>query len=268
MTHSFPRTVRRHLAGALLAAAGLSLAAGCASRSDHLRILTYNIHHGEGTDEVLDLPRIARVIAAADPDLVALQEIDVVTERTGQVDQAVELSHLTGMAVAFGANLEFQGGLYGTAVLSRLPMAWHRNHPLPNPTAGEPRGALEVGIVADPGDTLVFISTHFDHQGQASREAAARAVNELFGRTEHPVVLAGDLNAEPQSETLALLRQHWVDTGQQVRVENPQERQIDHVLYRPPGRWRTVAVHIVPDTVSSDHEPVLVVLERLGPGEE
>src|SRR5688572_12746619 len=78
-----------------------------------LRVLTYNIHHAEGTDGKLDLARIARVIHEQQPDLVALQEVDVKTRRTGGVDQAAELAKLTGMHVAFGKGIDFQGGEYG-----------------------------------------------------------------------------------------------------------------------------------------------------------
>ena len=62
-----------------------------------MRILTYNIHHGEGLDGRIDLPRIAAVIAAQRPDLVALQEVDRNARRSGGVDQAAELGRLTGL---------------------------------------------------------------------------------------------------------------------------------------------------------------------------
>ena len=88
-----------------------------------LRVLTYNIHHGEGMDGKLDLPRIARVIRATEPDLVALQEIDQRTERTGQVDQSETLGTLTGMQVVFGGNIRFQGGDYGNAVMKEFSEA-------------------------------------------------------------------------------------------------------------------------------------------------
>ena len=73
-----------------------------------LRVLSYNIHHGEGVDESLDLERIARVIRSVEPDLVALQEVDKGTERTNRVAQAGELSRLCGMQVVFGRNIEFE----------------------------------------------------------------------------------------------------------------------------------------------------------------
>src|SRR5690242_10620478 len=74
-----------------------------------LRVLTYNIHHGEGVDRQFDLSRIADVIRSASPDLVALQEVDRNTHRTGNVDQPAELARLMGMHVAFEPNIKFEG---------------------------------------------------------------------------------------------------------------------------------------------------------------
>lgn len=72
-----------------------------------LRVLTYNIHHGEGTDGKFDLDRIAKLISAQEPDLVALQEIDVKTARASGVDQAAKLAKLTGMHYAFGRFMKY-----------------------------------------------------------------------------------------------------------------------------------------------------------------
>ena len=52
-----------------------------------VRVLTYNIHHGEGMDGKIDLERIAAVIKRLEPDVVALQEVDVKTTRSQGVDQ-------------------------------------------------------------------------------------------------------------------------------------------------------------------------------------
>src|SRR5258707_15896745 len=84
-----------------------------------VRVLTYNIHHGEGTDGEFDLPRLANVIKSVEPDLVALQEVDEATERASGVDELAELGRLTGMHTAFGKAMDFQGGAYGVGVLSR-----------------------------------------------------------------------------------------------------------------------------------------------------
>jgi len=82
--------------------------------------MTYNIHHGRGADGEINLERIAEVITRAKPDLVALQEVDVKTRRSGGVDQAAKLGELTGMSHFFAEAMPFQGGGYGNAVLSRI----------------------------------------------------------------------------------------------------------------------------------------------------
>ena len=111
-----------------------------------LRVLSYNMHHGEGVDGRLDLPRIARVITRARPDVVALQEVDRETLRSQHVDQAAELARATRMHVVFGANIDLQGGQYGNAVLSRWPLSDARNVHLPRRDNGEQRGVLIVPL--------------------------------------------------------------------------------------------------------------------------
>ena len=102
-----------------------------------LRVLTYNIHHGEGTDGKFDLDRIAKLISAQEPDLVALQEIDVKTARASGVDQAAKLAKLTGMHYAFGRFMKYDGGEYGQMVLSKHPILRQLNLRLPD--GHEPR---------------------------------------------------------------------------------------------------------------------------------
>jgi len=121
-----------------------------------LRVLSYNIHHGEGVDHKLDLQRIAGVIKSVNPDLVALQEVDKGTQRANRVDQPVELARLTGMKVVFGGNIRYEGGDYGNAVLSRLPIKRHKNHLLPLFDDGElpQRGPHVSGSCREPGRAL------------------------------------------------------------------------------------------------------------------
>ena len=78
--------------------------------ADELRLVAYNIHHGEGMDGKLDLERIARVIAAEKPDLVALQEVDKGCKRSGSIDQAAKLAKLLKMDHRFGKFMDYQGG--------------------------------------------------------------------------------------------------------------------------------------------------------------
>src|SRR5687768_7382725 len=149
-----------------------------------LPILTYNIHHGEGTDKKLDLARIAGVIRRCEPDLVALQEVDVGTRRTNGVDQAAELGLLLDMHVTFGPAMEFQGGRYGNAILSRWPAKSSRLVPLAGSGGKhEPRCVIAAvyPVAGHAGGELVFASTHLDHTKEPSdRLAQAKTIVEAF----------------------------------------------------------------------------------------
>lgn len=229
-----------------------------------LRVLTYNIHHGAGTDGRIDLPRIAATMRAAKPDLVALQEVDCVVQRSGLVDQASELARLTGMQMVFGGNLALGEGAYGNAVLSRLPIKEHRNHALPRFDEGEQRGVLEVVLEWPSGGTIRVLATHLDHRhADRERVASAAEINRLARQhAGQPMLLAGDLNATPRSNTLRVLRKQWRSSPPvpTVPVDRP-TRQIDYVLVSPPARWRFRETRVLEESVASDHRALLAVLE-------
>jgi endonuclease/exonuclease/phosphatase family metal-dependent hydrolase len=244
-----------------------------------LRILSYNIHHGEGVDGKLDLERIAGVIRAVEPDLVALQEVDKNVPRSGSVDQPAELARLTKVHVVFGANIPLDGGEYGNAVLSRLPVRKHENHKLPCFDGGEQRGVLAVEIdlpgAADSDDDqpLLFLATHLDHRPKdEERLASAKAINELVAKhADQPAILAGDLNAVPESAVLTEFARAWQRSNDEVLptipVANP-SRQIDYVLLRPASRWQSIETRVLDEAVASDHRPILAVLELRDPRTE
>ncbi len=236
-----------------------------------LRVLCYNIHYGQGMDGRYDLERLAAVIAAAKPDLVALQEVDVGVRRSGRVHQARRLGELLGMAVRFGPTQHYQGGLYGNAVLSRLPVLDVAIHPLPytEPTAERttyPRGAIAVTVRTPGGAPLRFISTHFQHNLAADRVAEAQAVNALFAADGDTTaaVLAGDTNAEPGSAPMEVLAERWTGPADgadapSAPADAPRVR-IDHILFRPAGSGlRLLRTEVIDEPVASDHRPVLAV---------
>jgi endonuclease/exonuclease/phosphatase family metal-dependent hydrolase len=226
-----------------------------------LRVLTYNIHHGEGTDEVFDYQRLTKVINGLSPDLVALQEVDVGTERAAGVDQAALLGRLCRMHHAFGQAMPYQGGHYGEAVLSRFPIEKVLVHPLPYQFEQEPRAALEVRVAPTGLGTISFVGTHLCHQVNENRVQQTRRLSRLFTKQEGgAVILAGDFNARPRSEPMQVLEDAgWIDTVAPRSV-------IDYVLVRSSDPWKVKEVRILAEPVVSDHAPVLVVLEwRPGP---
>jgi endonuclease/exonuclease/phosphatase family metal-dependent hydrolase len=230
-----------------------------------LRVLTYNIHHGEGTDGKLDLDRIAAIIRNARPDIVALQECDENTARTGQVDQPQVLADKTGMHMAFGANIAFQGGRYGNAVLSRFPIARSQNHLLPSLKDGEQRGALEIELDCE-GRKLILIATHLDsRRDDQERLQSAEFINRRFTGEEHPpAILAGDLNATPDTRVMQAVFKHWTTATpapQPTSPANQPRNQIDYVLFSSAHPWKVIHFEVLDQPVASDHRPLLVELQ-------
>ncbi|MEZ6087451.1 MAG: endonuclease/exonuclease/phosphatase family protein [Pirellulaceae bacterium] len=234
-----------------------------------LRVLTYNIHYGQGNDGAYDLERLARVIVEAKPDLVALQEVDVMVERSGRVHQAQQLGKLTGLSVRYGPTQHYQGGLYGNAVLSRFPIDDVHIQPLPYTDATAdlqtyPRGAISVVVQTPSGKPLRFISTHFQHNLAEDRTKQADAINEYFAEDKLPTVLAGDINAVPDSEPLRILQSRWTNAIDAARSPTAPSHQptsrIDYVFYRGDG-LKLIESRVIDEPMASDHCPVLVVLE-------
>jgi endonuclease/exonuclease/phosphatase family metal-dependent hydrolase len=244
---------------------GFVLPVGGQESAPALRVASYNIRHGEGVDRKIDLKRIAGVINALQPDLVALQEVDKTCSRSGNQDLAAELGRLTGMHHRFGKFMDFQGGEYGMAILSRLPIVKAVRHPLP--AGAEPRCALEVKVRA-PAITvpLSFVCIHNDWTDERIRVNQVQALLAALGGHANPIILAGDFNGERSDASMALLEQ----AGWRILEKNKGEQdktfpsgdpgvEIDFVVLK---RLPVAAVEhqVIHETVASDHRPILAVM--------
>ena len=233
-----------------------------------LRILSYNIHHAEGVDGKLDIPRIAQVILSADPDLVALQEVDKNTIRTGKVNQDIELSRLTKMNSVFGSNITFQGGQYGNAILSKFPIIKNKNFLLPNVDSGEQRGLLQSQIQISNKENVLFFSTHLDHRrSDTERLASAKAINQIISLdNKSPAILAGDFNDVPDSPTLKELGKVWLRTNKKILRTIPASkpsRQIDYIFVQPKERWKIIESQVLDEDTASDHRAIFSIIELI-----
>ena len=234
-----------------------------------LRVLTWNIHHGEGNDAKLDFARLGRVIRDARPDIVALQEVDVRTRRVNGRDTVRELERLTGMRGVFGASMAFQGGGYGNAILVNGAVLGSRVFPIGASEGMEPRSLLMTEMRPYKCSLdIAFFSTHFDHKSEEDRMAGAGMANLPISL---PAILAGDLNAPPDDLVIGTLMQHWAsatkgDGFATIPAETPR-RQLDYILFRPAKRWQVVNAQVLDEPVASDHRPLLATLKLL-PGDE
>jgi endonuclease/exonuclease/phosphatase family metal-dependent hydrolase len=186
-------------------------------------VMSFNIHHGRGIDDVLDLKRIAGVIRASRADIAGLQEVDRnFGERSDWADQPAELAELLGWPVAYGANVDLDPPApgkprrqFGNAVLSRYPIARRGNTHLFRSPGVEQRGLLHVEVDV-PGVLLHVYVTHLDAFSETDRARQAQQVAELVADNS-PAVLLGDFNARPQTPEIGTLRATLTDTWAAAR---------------------------------------------------
>ncbi|GAA1203026.1 endonuclease/exonuclease/phosphatase family protein [Prauserella alba] len=265
---------RRWLA-AVLVAVGVTTGAAVPVSAEQrtLTVLSFNIHHAEGTDGALDLDRIARVIERSGADVAGLQEVDRhYSDRSEWADQARALAKRLGFHVVFGANIDNPPPgpgrprvQYGTAILSRHPIVDSSNTHLHRSPDQEQRGLLhaEVNI---RGERVHVYDTHLAASSRSDRVAQGRQIAGLIGDTRR-AVLVGDLNAEPGVPELAPLDRTLTDVwpvvgegdGPTLPSKAPEKR-IDYV-YAGDDVTPVSARVLAGEPEASDHLPVVAELD-------
>jgi len=239
------------------------------------RIVTYNVHRCVGNDRRLDVGRVADVLAGLEPDIVALQELDVGRARTGGVDQAQEIARRLHMSWRFHPAVIVEGERYGDAILTRHPEKLIQAAPLPGyerlPQL-EPRGAVWVEVEID-GRPLQVINTHL---GLVPREQQIQA-RWLAGPSwlEHPrctgpKILLGDFNATGTSVVYRTLTAKLQPARRLSPRRSPTSTfpsplpvlRIDHLFVSPEVRIANVFAPFEPGTrIASDHLPLVMDFE-------
>ena len=216
------------------------------------RVATFNIRHGEGTDGVIDLGRVARAITATKAELIALQEVDRRLERSGMLDQAKVLGELIGLPVHFRSVLRRDGGRYGLALAGEgLTEIGYRK--LPRAGGEQPRG-----VIAARWRGMTVLATHLATQSDI-RPRQTSALAEMARRALGPVVVMGDLNQD--AEDLSALRAAGLDPGpgrHSTFVHLWRRRQIDFVLA---GNGVEVLRSWTVPTDASDHLPLVAEIQ-------
>jgi endonuclease/exonuclease/phosphatase family metal-dependent hydrolase len=250
--------------GVLLAVAGC--ASGGRSGVEPVRVLVYNTHAGTDARHVSNVDRVAQIVKDVNADVVLLQEVDSATRRSGGVDQVSRLRALTGYHGVFGKAIDYDGGKYGIAILSRWPILSDTLIHLPvaeHDSSYEARGGLVVKI-ARPRGTLRVIDTHLEAYKNSYRLEQARALVAIANaqRDSGATIVGGDFNSEPGSGVISIFEESgWRDgfatcgtgSGLSFPADVPVKR-IDYLLIS--GTSKCVSARVL-DTQASDHRPVL-----------
>ena len=253
-------------------AAALSVAMfGCMTAAkrdaEPFRIVSYNIHHGEGVDEKLSLWRVGCAVLSERPRFAGIQEVDRKTKRVKGEDSCRTLEKVTGLHATYAKTIDLQGGEYGIAVLSREVPLDVRRIPLPG---GEPRMLLLCEF-----EDCWFGTTHLAVDSEEARAKSVALIREaVAGCGDKPVFLTGDWNATPDSVVLAELREFLTVLSdenyatfngkfKQAYEEPNRNRCIDYIAVDSAhrGEFAVRGRRVVQNHVASDHMPVVVEVE-------
>ncbi len=236
-----------------------------------LRVLVYNVHAGKDAAGIDNLERVADLVRATRADVVLLQEVDRGTRRSGNVDQPSVLAQRTGFSVAFGKTLDYDGGEYGIAILSRWPIAEQSLVRLPveppqqrSGGSYEPRGAQRVRL-RDPG-RITVVNTHLDASREDHyRRQEIRTILAMARDAEAGVLIGGDFNSTPESEVQADARQAgvrdaWPLCGHGDGFTYPANVPTKRIDYLYLTGTATCSRAEVLDSQASDHRPLLVTV--------
>jgi endonuclease/exonuclease/phosphatase family metal-dependent hydrolase len=236
-----------------------------------LKIMTYNIHHGNppgyGAD-VRDMKGIANVINAQKPDLVCLNEVDVNNERSGMgLNEAAAIAKLTGMNYYFAKAMDYEGGYYGDAVLSKFPILDSTRYPMSYVLPGSETRDVAMITIKVHGEKILFASTHLDHLGPEDNRIyqAKTLADSILPNLKHPLIIGGDLNSPPNSKTIGILKKKLTMgcSGSDCPFTFPYNKptaSIDYIMFMPANKFTFVGYRAIRGMVASDHLPLVAMI--------
>ncbi|WP_096202984.1 endonuclease/exonuclease/phosphatase family protein [Bacillus sp. FJAT-45350] len=228
-----------------------------------LKVLTFNIRHGRGTDLRLSLERISRVIKRVQPHIVGVNEIDKhFSRRSLYKDQPKELEYLLGMKEFFAPaiSIKRKGKLtreYGNAIFTSLPVAYFHSHLIQSDSKyKENRSVVEVGISLGERNISVF-TTHFSLSRNMHQKQTEWLVKRM-GQLNHPCIIMGDWNCRPSSTRLKPIQSRFQTVFHQTQPTFPSaypKWQLDYIFFTDHFSVKDAAV-LTSERKASDHLPV------------
>lgn len=225
-----------------------------------LKILSYNLRFGE----LASLEEFADFIKQVNPDMAALQEVDVNTFREIAPSQngknfISELAYRTNMLSLYGKTILYKGGYYGIGILSKYPYILSKRVLLPFPDGSKEQRAMLMSEIELPnGQIVLFVCTHLDYPTAEVRRTQIDFINEVLTNSEYPVILCGDFNAKPNYEEISKGMESWLQVSSNdftVSAKNPKSK-IDYIFCYPKERWEIISTE-TPKIQLSDHLPIV-----------
>lgn len=221
---------------------------------DVVRMMSYNVRNAKGLDDIRDFQRIANVINDAHPDVVAIQELDSVTARSGKIDVLKEIAGRTRMNHYYAAAINYDGGKYGIGMLSKVQPIRVKRLALPG---REEQRALLIAEF----DNYIYACAHLSLTEEDRMESLAilRKEAKVSGK---PFFLAGDFNAEPESSFIKELKKDFqvLSSGKPTFPANEPKEVIDYIISakQEVATFAGRSASVIDEPLASDHRPILV----------
>lgn len=260
----------------------LSVVNGCASSGSFtnrqiIRVMTYNIHHGIGPDDRLDIKRVADIIRRSEADVVALQDVDRGVARTEGIDLMTKLADLTGMTYTFVKSRNLDGGEHGNGLLTHFPILEEKSELYRLQTAKNECSLMR--LVLDVHGTEIFLM-NTELAGNAADSVQVSNVSEVIDAAKEivnvPVIFCGSLPSSSDSSSLKPIGDTFSDcwtisgfgNGATFPATSP-DRRLDYIFVSksrvptdsksPEVSLRPVKAEVLADS-ASDHRPLVVTL--------
>lgn len=228
-----------------------------AQAQNTLKLMSYNIKNANGMDNVCNFQRIANVINNTSPDVVAIQEVDSMTNRSGQKYVLGEIAERTQMHGYFAPAIDYDGGKYGIGLLTKQVPLRLQSLPLPG------REEARTLILAEFAD-YIYCCTHMSLT-EEDRMKSLELVKAFTSSSTKPLFLAGDMNAEPESGFIKKLQKDFqiLSNPKQHTFPAPDPKEtIDYIatLKQNAKGFAVISAKVINEPMASDHRPILVEL--------
>ncbi len=235
-----------------------------------ISVLSYNIHHANPPSKpnIIDLEAVAKLIATHNPDFVALQEVDVNTKRSG-VDEAKQLAAKLNMNYFFAKAIDYSGGEYGVAILTKYKIIDSAVYKLESSTAGNPEARVfsVVQVEIENNQKIRFACTHLDSEkDDLSRMLQVTQINKLVKTEKEPFFIAGDFNAEENSPVIKELEKTFTKSCNNCGSTFPNvqpNKTIDYIGFKKNKRIAVISHQVLPENYVSDHLAIMATFSIL-----
>lgn len=248
--------------------------------TSNVTVMSYNTRHcapfepdetGHGKDTPANIAGIAQAINNKTVDVVLLQEIDSCTKRSFKIDQAKELAANAKYPYhEFFSMMDYQGGKYGLAILSKTSIKDAVAHKLPNVINGHTlisqNNIVGSASIRVAGTDITFVVAHLSVHASDRAVQVQYIFENIIPKLRKPVIFGGDLNTKPTESVMAKIDSYgFVRTNKDpknftIPSINP-NRELDYIAYFPETKFTVLSHKVIYGTTASDHLPILATLK-------